>query len=102
MENTVGLWQIGFGRWNRRCKLASLRYSFINHSQFDLFVLQLTESLPSIGELVDENAQRPEVSGEVMSSVKNHFRSYVFRSTAECPRLVAVLTDMLGETKINL
>ena len=64
--------------------------------------VNLRESFVPAGEqLKHENAQRPEVSREVLTSVENDLGCHVLGRTTECPRLSAV-SDLFGKSEIHL
>lgn len=56
---------------------------------------------PASKELKHQNAQRPEVGGDVVALVEDNFRGHILWRPTERPRLPAQ-TNLFGETKINL
>jgi hypothetical protein len=51
-------------------------------------------------QLVDEDTERPEISADIVTSVRDNFRRNILWSSTESPRLVP-WKNLLGETKIN-
>ena len=57
---------------------------------------------PAVDKFIDQNSERPEVCGEVVTSAEDDLWRDVLRSSTERPRLVTVLSDILREAEINL